>query len=90
MGIEVINVATHKILSHTVLNTADEQFRFMIGTPDPKGKFFYTVTKEITQYSERIEVAKPKYTIVDLEQGKIVKTVEIPKEEEAPEPAGLG
>ena len=44
---------------------------------------FYTVTKEITKFPEHYEVGKPKYTMVDLEQQKIVKTVDIPKEEEA-------
>jgi DNA-binding beta-propeller fold protein YncE len=82
-GIEVIDVATHKVLSHVTLNTPTKQYRFMIGTPDPEGKLFYTVTKEITQFPEHFEVAKPKYTVVDLEQQKIVKMVDIPKEEEA-------
>ena len=40
------------------------------------------MTKEITKFPEHYEVAKPKYTVVDLEQQKIVKTVDITKEEE--------
>jgi len=52
------------------------------GTPDPTGKFYYAVSKEITKFPEHYEVAKPKYTVVDLEQQKIVKTVDITKEEE--------
>jgi hypothetical protein len=81
-GIEVIDVATRKVINHFVLNTADKQYRFFSGTPDPEGKLFYAVTKEITKFPEHYEVAKPKYTVVDLEQQKIVKTVEITKEEE--------
>ena len=81
-GIEVIDVATRKVTNHFVLNTATKQYRFFAGTPDPDGKLFYAVTKEITKFPEHYEVAKPKYTVIDLNQQKIVKTVEIPKEEE--------
>jgi DNA-binding beta-propeller fold protein YncE len=82
-GIEVIDVATRKVINHVVLNTPDKQFRFMTGTADPEGKLYYTVTKEISLLTDRFEVNKPKYTVVDLEQHKIVKTVEIPKSEAA-------
>ena len=82
-GIEVIDVATRKVINHFVLNTPTKQYRLFNGTPDPEGKFFYAVTKEITKFPEHYEVAKPKYTVIDLEQQKIVKTVDITKEEEA-------
>lgn len=82
-GIEVIDVATRKVSNHFVLNTANTNYRIYNGAPDPQGKFFYAVTEEITKLAERYEVAKPKYTLIDLEQQKIVKMVEIPKEEEA-------
>ena len=81
-GIEVIDVATRKVINHFVLNTPDKQYRFFNGAADPEGKLFYAVTKEITKFPEHYEVAKPKYTVIDLEQQKIVKTVNIPKEEE--------
>jgi DNA-binding beta-propeller fold protein YncE len=82
-GIEVIDVATRKVINHFVLNTPNKQYRIFSGTADPEGKFYYAVTKEITQFPEHFEVSKPKYTLIDLEQQKIVKTVEITKEEEA-------
>jgi hypothetical protein len=41
----------------------------------------YAVIKEITKFPEHYEVAQPKYAVIDLEQQKIVKTVDIPKEE---------
>src|SRR5580693_4732144 len=81
-GIEVIDVATHKVINHFVLNTPTKQFRFWDGTPDPQGKLFYTVSKEIEKFSDHYEVGKPKYTVIDLEQQKIVKTVEMPKEQQ--------
>jgi hypothetical protein len=82
-GIEVIDVATRKVTNHFELNTPTKQYRLFNGTADPEGKFFYAVTREITKFPEHFDVAKPKYTVVDLEQQKIVKTIDIPKEEEA-------
>src|ERR1700730_510170 len=80
-GIEVIDVATHKVLNHFVLNTPTKRYRFTGGTPDPGGKLFYTITQEMDKQSDRYQVSKPKYTVIDLTQQKIVKTVEIPKED---------
>src|ERR1700739_5002417 len=54
-GIEVVDVATHKVINHFVLNTATKQYRFFTGTPDPDGKLFYAVTKEITKFPEHYE-----------------------------------
>jgi hypothetical protein len=81
-GIEVIDVATRKVINHFVLNTATKQYRFRGGAVDPEGKFLYTVTKEIDKLPEHFEVAKSKYTVIDLEQQKIVKTVDMPPEAE--------
>src|ERR1700675_5058120 len=89
-GIEVIDIATRKVINHFVLNTSDKQHRFFSGTPDPEGKLFYAVTKEITKFPDHYEVGKPKYTVVDLEQQKIIKTVDIPKEEEAQNQGDFG
>jgi hypothetical protein len=82
-GIEVIDVATRKVVNHFVLNTPTKQVRFWSGTPDPKGKLFYTISKEIEKFPDHYEVGKAKYTVIDLEQQKIVKTVEVPKEEQS-------
>ncbi len=79
-GIEVIDIATRKVINHFVLNTPTKQFRFWGGAPDPSGKYFYTVTKEIDQQISQFDVGKPMYTVVDLAQQKIVKTVEVPKD----------
>jgi DNA-binding beta-propeller fold protein YncE len=81
-GIEVIDVATRKVINHFELNTATKQYRLFNGAVDPEGKLIYAVTKEITKFPEHYEVEKPKYTVIDLQQQKIVKTVDIPKEEE--------
>jgi DNA-binding beta-propeller fold protein YncE len=81
-GIEVIDVATRKVINHFVLNTPTKQFRFRGGAVDSTGKFFYTVTKEIDQLPEHFEVDKLKYTVVDLAQQKIVKTADLSPEDQ--------
>src|SRR6202795_2478556 len=51
-GIEVIDVATRKVINHFVLNTATKQYRLHSGAVDADGKLFYTVTKEIEKLPE--------------------------------------
>jgi DNA-binding beta-propeller fold protein YncE len=89
-GIEVIDVASRKVLSHFVLNTATKHYRFNGGTPDPQGKLFYTVTTEIDKQPEHYDIGKPKYTVVDLEQQKIAKTVDVAPEDENGAVGGYG
>ncbi len=89
-GIEVVDVATHKVTNHFVLNTATKRYRFNGGTPDPDGKLFYTVATEINKLVDQFEIGKPKYTVIDLAQQKIVKTYDLAKEEETAAGGGGG
>ena len=81
-GIEVVDVATRKVINHFVLNTPTKRYRFNGGVTDPQGHVFYTVTTEMTKLDDRYEIGKLKYTVIDLAQQKIVKAVEIPHEDE--------
>ena len=81
-GLEVIDVATHKVLNHFVLNTPTKRYRFNGGVADPNDKVFYTVTTEMNKLNDRYEIGKLKYTILDLAQQKVVKTFDIAKEDE--------
>jgi DNA-binding beta-propeller fold protein YncE len=81
-GVEVIDVASHKVINHFVLNTPTTQFRFRGGAIDPDGKLMYTVTRAIDRMPEHFEIGHAKYTVVDLTQQKIVKTVDMPLEDE--------
>ena len=89
-GIEVIDVATRKVTNHFVLNTPTKRYRFNGGTPDPSGKLFYAIVTEIDKLADHFEVGKPKYTVIDLEQQKIVKTYDIAKEDENSNGGGRG
>jgi len=79
-GFEVIDVATHKVTNHFVLDDAAHRFRVDGGAPDPEGKVLYTSTTEITKLADRYTIGRPRYTIIDLGQQKIVKTVEEPNQ----------
>jgi hypothetical protein len=81
-GIEVIDVATHKVTNHFVLNTPTKRYRFNGGTPDPSGTLFYTLSTEINKLADHYDVGKPKYTVIDLAQQKVIKTYDLAKEEE--------
>jgi DNA-binding beta-propeller fold protein YncE len=81
-GIEVIDIGTRKVTNHFVLNAGTKQYRFRGGAVSPDGKLFYTVTREIDKLPEHFEVKHAKYTVIDLAQGKIVKTADMPPEDE--------
>jgi DNA-binding beta-propeller fold protein YncE len=81
-GVEVIDVASHKVLNHFVLDNGNKRYRFGGGVPDPEGKLLYGVTTEITKQIDRFEIAKPKYTVIDIEGQKIAKTVDMAAEDE--------
>src|SRR5215470_1384710 len=81
-GVEVIDVATRKVVNHFVLNTPTKRYRFNGGVPDPQDKLFYTVTMEMNKLNDRYDIGKLKYTVIDLAQQKIVKTADIAKEDE--------
>jgi len=81
-GIEVIDIAQRKVINHFELNTPTTQYRFRGGAVDPEGKFFYTVTREIDRLPEHFDVKRAKYTVIDLEQHKIVRTADMTVEDE--------
>src|ERR1017187_9549216 len=81
-GIEVIDISTRKVINHFVLDTETRHYRLSGGTPDPEAKILYTTTTEITKMLDLYEIAKPKYTVIDLVQQKIARTVDIPGQDE--------
>jgi hypothetical protein len=75
-GVEVIDLATRKVIKHFVLNDATHTYRMNGAVPDPEGKVLYATTTEIIKQKDRYEIEKPQYTVIDLAQQKIVKTVD--------------
>jgi len=81
-GVEVIDVATRKVISHLTLNTPVTRYRFNGGAPDPTGRYFYTLLTQIDKKNDHYEVSKPKYAVIDLEEKKIVRSQEVDPEDE--------
>src|SRR5437868_12457025 len=75
-GVEVIDIATRKVTNHFVLNSETHRYRLNGAAPDPEGRVLYATTTEIIKHADRFEIGKPKYTVIDLAQQKIVKTVD--------------
>jgi hypothetical protein len=82
-GIEVIDVATRKVINQFSLNTPTTRYRFNGGAPDPTGKFFYTIVTRFDKGVDRYEVSKPQYAVIDLEKKEIVRTVDVAPEDES-------
>ena len=57
-GFEVLDLATHKITSHFVLDDATHRYRINGGAPDPQGKLLYASATEITKQVDRYEIGK--------------------------------
>ena len=72
-GVEVIDIATRKVTNHFVLNDETHRYRVTGAAPDPEGKVLYATTTEILKKADRYEIGKPKYSVIDLAQHKIVK-----------------
>ena len=80
-GISVIDIASHKVLNHFILNGGNRQVRFNSFAADPTDKLIYTVVTEVVKQIDRFEVGKPKYAVIDLEQQKITRTADVPEED---------
>jgi hypothetical protein len=81
-GIEVIDIAARRVLDHFVLNDANHQYRIYGVGPDPQDKLLYTVVREVVKQADRYEIGKFKYAVIDLAQHKIVRTADIPPEDQ--------
>ena len=89
-GFEVIDVATHKVTNRFVLDNPTHRYRVNGGTPDPAGKLLYASTTEIVKGADRYTIGKAKYTVIDMAQQKITKTVDEPADAAGGRGAGGG
>jgi len=76
-GIVVLDSATRRILNQFSLNTPTTKYRFMGGVPDPTGRWYYTQLIRFDKEPDRYKVSKPLYAVIDLQQKKVARTVEI-------------
>jgi hypothetical protein len=80
MGIEVVDLATRKVTSHFELNEGNRRVYPLGAAPDPQGRFIYATLRTSIKEIDRYKIEKPKFAVIDLEQKKITKTFDFPKE----------
>lgn len=81
-GVEVIDISSHKVLQHFVLNNGTHKYRINGVAPDPDDKLLYTVVREVVKQADRYDVGKLKYAVIDLAQQKIVRTADMSPEDQ--------
>lgn len=82
-GIEVIDVASRKVVNSFALNTPTERYRFMGGVPDPTGRYYYTIAMKMDKLPDRWMIGKSQYAVIDLKLKKIVRTQDVAPEDES-------
>jgi len=80
MGVEVVDLATRKVTTHFELNDGNRHVYPLGAAPDPQGKYIYATLRTSIKEIDRYKIEKPKFVVIDLEQKKIVKTFDFPKE----------
>jgi DNA-binding beta-propeller fold protein YncE len=83
-GIEVIDLATRKVVSHFVINEGERTVRIRGFAPDPTDQLLYATINAAVKKIDRFEIEKPKFAVIDLAQKKITKTYDFPKEHDSP------
>ncbi len=81
-GVEVIDLASRKIVTHFFLNEGNRNLRLRGVAVDPQDRFIYTGMTVVLKQLDRFEFEKPKFAVIDLAQKKITRTVDFPKEED--------
>lgn len=81
-GIEVVDPAARSVITSFSVNTPTTRYRFTGGTPDPSGKYYYTIVTQIDKKLDHYEVSKQKYAVIDIAKKAVVKTYDMPAEEE--------
>ncbi|MBC7927064.1 MAG: hypothetical protein H7039_15555 [Bryobacteraceae bacterium] len=79
-GFETIDVETRKVVDSFTLGSTTKRIRLQGSALDPGGRYVYVVMNVANKLIDRFEIEKPKFAIVDLQEKKIAKTVELPKE----------
>jgi len=82
-GIEVIDVASKKVVNSLSLNTPTERYRFNGGTPDPTGRYFYTMLTKFEKLNDRYIVSPQMFAVIDLQKKAVVRTAEVEEEDSA-------
>lgn len=76
-GIEVVDVATRKIVNSFSLNTPTVRYRFTGGVADRAGRYFYVLGTRIDKGLDAYRISKAQFMVVDLEKKEVVRTADL-------------
>jgi DNA-binding beta-propeller fold protein YncE len=81
-GIEVVDVASRKIVNSFSLNTPTTRYRFNGGVADPAGRYFYILGTQMDKLIDRYRISKMRIMVVDMKEKKIVRTAELDSDDQ--------
>jgi WD40 repeat protein len=76
-----IDLATRKVVGTFSLNTGNQNVRLLGLAADPTGKYLYSVGSVVVKKIDHYEIEPTKLMVIDLENRKISRTVDFPKDE---------
>lgn len=76
-GIEVVDVATRKVINSFSLNTPSTRYRFSGGVADRSGRYFYILATRMDKSLDAYRISKPQFMVVDLQKKQVVRTAEL-------------
>ncbi len=82
-GFEIIDIATRKLERSFKLNSGGKKYRLSGFASSPDDKKLYTSLYSVEKKIDRFEVNKPQWAIIDMEDGKFEKFVDLPKDQES-------
>jgi hypothetical protein len=83
-GIEVIDLATRKVINSFTLDEGERIVRMRGFAPDPTDTLLYGTVTAAVKKIDRFEIEKPKFAVIDLAQKKVTKTFDFPAEYSSP------
>lgn len=80
-SIVTVDLATRKVLSSFPLDTANRNIRLLGLVADPSGKYLYSLGSTVIKQIDHYDVEPTKLVMIDLENHKISRSVDFPKDE---------
>ena len=80
-SIVTIDLPTRKVVGSFPLNAGNQNVRLLGLAPDPTGKYLYSVGSTVVKKIDHYEVEPTKLIMIDIENRKISRTVDFPKDE---------
>jgi WD40 repeat protein len=80
-SIVTIDLSTRKVIGSFPLDAGNQNVRLLGLAPEPTGKYLYSVGSTVIKKIDRYEVEPTKLMVIDIENRKIGRAVDFPKDE---------